>query len=999
VTPESRDFGKEVYRLVLQEAALHPLYSHQRQDAVRKLNRQWDIADTFNQIVPKATIVGIEQWLRRLLPLYDDHSIPTLTRGLARILERAGQDRELANALVSMEKRTGLFPALQSGDGSMTSRLLGFDKHRELLLQFGEWWMNYDGFQDDGISLNPQQQPPIINRAMQLTGDWLKRVNRRSEKREPSLIIDALLTEDSRLDLNIGVRCAVRFDADGQPIMTEAGRQASVGGVLPPPFPDANVRRGQCGEALSDSGMPLYEVRTLSHSVLGSILLDMRGMIAQQLPVSSERLPFPFNLPVAIAPLLGTPEANGQASSQSPLLQTIRAALNLLKGPQLYNVLRLFARITEKEEQRLVELLSLFEQIAGISSRHTSSVSQAPKIFDDLIPHIQEILANTEMIEDLIKVMQQPGLMENFQRSMALLLKYTKDKITIEEYMNFQNNNENNIFVREVNRGLPDRAGNLSFFQRVLHMMHDVHLQPYRSNLEVLTNVPEELPFLEMRIDDLAMAYMRSLAGQLSIWETIYVNGKPIEDGSIKDQLRNSLPAMGLSEWPNPEELGIYINRELIFTQVPLLGSVKVDLRLKPIKCKAGYYLRDHCADALLAGLASGLIARDGGVVRPIAQVFAKYNKLRLILDILEVFHRHWASIHNDQKQANGSPVYLEPRTDLRSTEPMLIEVFEQTDIFGQFSNFGKLVLNTKLSEQPNAPNGLPALQQYLAFVVGKPGQPVANTPIKPMLDAFDSIDQIFARPENRRAYKAWDDAMRSFDDLLWKIAGVGSQARFANHRVPVVLFRILDFTANEIEKRYRIGQWQPDLSRVQRELEELLTDPMMPALLDLFETLSREHKLVQTSTELLVHLLPDPRLEPQRFGELLNFLAVFFAPVPDDIRMPVSRFLGYIMETEISLFSQSMAFLRRVIPLDPEDQFLSLLKRATVSHPRANHYYISLLPQLLTAFYRQDPGSSAPLSANDYRLIFQQMQRFLLDPQKGVEKFYEIIKARNGSN
>jgi hypothetical protein len=47
-------------------------------------------------------------------------------------------------------------------------------------------------------------------------------------------------------------------------------------------------------------------------------------------------------------------------------------------------------------------------------------VSQAPKIFDDLIPHIQEILANTEMIEDLIKVMQQPGLMENFQRSMAL---------------------------------------------------------------------------------------------------------------------------------------------------------------------------------------------------------------------------------------------------------------------------------------------------------------------------------------------------------------------------------------------------------------------------------------------------------------------------------------------------------------------------------------------------------------------------------------------------
>lgn len=989
-----RNFGQEIYRLLLKEAALHPLHSDQRVNGVRLLHQDWNVPDTINTMVPDTALSDVEGFLRNLLPLYDDNTLSQLTQEIAILLKKAATDKDLLGALVLMNKRVEMNPPSTPGDSGLLGRILHFPKNRQLLETVVDWLLLRDGVNNDGNTPQPSESD-LLRRVLDKMASSLKESTAQQTGNDPSLLLDILLTEDERLDLKTGKRCAVLFDASGQPVFSASGKKSTQ--PVPPPFPRNIKRVGNCQEVLADDGNPAYDIRDLSKTILGSLVWDMRTLILEDLPLKDNKLPFPFNMTKGIRPILGEKDNKGNYTKQSPMLQMVRAAFAVMKGPKLYKVIRMLARIAEKEEPQLASLLSLLDELSQISDRHPSAnLTPGHSLMDDILPYLQEILAEKGMMEDILRALQTPGLTAKIKKSSVLLLKFAKQTISVDTYIDHKNG-KTNLFSKAVDHSQADLRGNISLFQRILHLMADVHRHNYNSRIKALGGI--EIPFLEMRIKGLALLYLRSVEGNLSIWETIYVNGEPIKDGILKDQLKNSLPIMGLSENPNPEELGIFINRELKFKQVPLLGPIKVDLTLDPIIGREGYEVRFHHGDSLLGGLASGLIGADGGALRPIAKVFAKYNKLERVLDLLGVLHRHWASSGNVETDVNGKTVYPTPRTNMRSLEPMLVEILDTTNFLEQLESTGKIMLNTKLSDAANAEMGMPALIDFLAFLMGKPNTPLKQTPMGTLTDSFDAVDKSLEGATNKDAREAWSQATTSLSNLLMKVEGKGTQARFANRRVPVVLTRLLYRAAAEIEDRDLQGRWVTKINEMTTDMEDMLTDPIMPVLLDLLDDLVKDKQLLTLTTDLIVHMLPDPAKEPAQFGEMLSLIAAFLSPTPDDIRVPVNRFLGRTLDEHRPLLTRVLAFVKRTFPLDPKDQLINLLQRSIIKHPKRDESILSFMPAMVKTFYRRLPGSSLTLDASDYQTILQELAHYLTNKEQGMEKLYQIVKNRNGTS
>jgi hypothetical protein len=994
-TDQPRDFGVEVYRLIKREAAIHPTQSQQRVSGVEQLNEKWNVPQTINAIVPADQLGALEQWMRKLLGFYDDGTLSGLTQRGALVLKEAADTPALLRALTLAAQREGMIPALRQGEGGFLLRILDFPKQRDLLQQVANWWLKHDGFSDDG-TLNAPSENAVLAAFFRAAAKKLGDLVPSERKESPSFLYDALLLEDTRLDLKVGKRCAVLVDSQGTPTLTAAGKAyQQTGQPLPPPFPAPPFRVGNCGEALDTNGKRIYDTRTLDQTVMGSLLRVGRELIVRDLPLKSGQLPFPFNVPVGLRPLLGPIAPTGSYAKDSPILQALTASLTLLKGPKLYDLVAWLGRITEKEEAQLAATLSLFKQLESIANKHKASINGNNKLLEELLPFMQELVATPGMLKDLLTAMQTPGLADKLKQGTLLLLKYKKSKITADEYQRFKQGQKDAIFGTRVDHGLPDRKGNLSLFQRLVHMMHDFNRLPYKSKIKALGGI--DIPFIEMRVDNLALMYLKAVIGKLSIWEAIYVNGKPIEDGILKTQLTNSLPDLGLSEKPTPEELAVFVNRDLTFKQVPLLGTIKVDLTLDPIRCKEGYTVREHHSDVLLAGLASGLVGNDGGALKPIAQVFDKYNKLPRMLDLIAVLHKHWGTAANDETTKAGVPTYKQPTTNIRTAEPIVIDALEQTDILTRLDAFSGILLTTKLSDAADAPLGLPTLQRYLSFALGAPDVPLAKTPIGPLVDALKTMYDTLQLPEHAKARTAWESGMDALVDLLLQVEGTGAQARFKNRRAPIVLTRLLSFASERIKQKDLAGQWAPELSRLQTTVEDLLTDPIVPSTLDLLDSLVNDRVLLDLTTQLLVHALPNHEQKPAQFGEFLLLANALLAPGPEDIAIPIARFAGTFLQKYQPLMTQTAYFLKRAIPTDTNDLFTALIRRSIVTHANQNTMRVALFPALMTTMYRHQPGQTTSPEAKDFQKIFQSLATYLTDNERGLEKLYDVIRKRNG--
>ena len=55
------------------------------------------------------------------------------------------------------------------------------------------------------------------------------------------------------------------------------------------------------------------------------------------------------------------------------------------------------------------------------------------------------------------------------------------------------------------------------------------------------------------------------------------------------------------------------------------------------------------------------------------------------------------------------------------------------------------------------------------------------------------------------------------------------------------------------------------------------------------------------------------------------------------------------------------------------------------------------MLIDVAADIHRADSASDEPLTAEDYRLIADNVRRFLIDDTRGVEQLYEVVRGAKG--
>ena len=995
-TPDNRNFGEEVYKILLREAALHPTLSSQRTTILKNLNDEWQYAATINRILPLERVQQLNRFMQTLLPLFDDETLPKVTRKLSKSLLDLAQEKDALNGVLEVSKRGSMYPPLQKGDNDWIHRLLGFSKYKETLTKLADWWLKHDGLDDKLYELNSKEKP-LATTMLTNFGEWLQRTNFVELKDQTTLLHQLLMLENKDLQTNgLKRRCFVQFDRLGKPVRSLTGlRLEKDGKTLPPPFgKPGTTGRGTCGEALSSTGEPLYKYRDLSKTVLASLLVRGRALLKQEMPLKKDQIPFPLSLTVAMRPLLSPVMKSGGYSENSPMIQLVKSNLAMLRAPELYKLIEGLSTLVKTQEAEFAQTLSFLDEVSAIAEKYKNAeLTRGSTVIQDLLKVMRKLMASPGFLRDVLKALQTPGLREKLKQGLTQMMIY-RGNPTGDDYRRFLTGQKAALFDKKVDHNKGDTADNQSYFTKLLNLLADVTNKSYISRLKAVDGT--EIPFIEMRMDDLALLYVRSITGDVSIWDVIYVNGKPIEEGTLKDALRQSLSEFGLSERPNPIELGLFINRKLYFSQVNLLGTVKMDIQLDPVLGHSGLKVRERNASSMIAAIGAGLLGKDGGALRPLVEVFKKHKKASVLLELFGVLQRHWASTSNTDKNAKGGPFTPEPRSNLVSFEGMMLELLESTNLLERLERFGKILLDINVQQKTEP--FTTATQKFLVYALGKAGTDVKKSPLGQFMDAGQRIVETLSDAKEFKARKAWEDTIKLFSDLLLQVEGKGKDARFKNRKAAAMLKSALDFLAVEVKERASKGQWLIDVRNIEKSLIKDLTDPVLPSMLDMLDSVVKVDGMLNLTADFLLHIIPDPDKEPKRFGELLGMVATVLSPLPDTIDVPWTRALGRVIGKNSEMVSWMMMLMKKTLPVDKEQVLIQLLRNAVDTHPTQGNWQVASLGAMVKEFYRLKPGSKDPLTVQDLQAILQKLARYLVDKKTGLEKAYNLIQQRKGN-
>jgi hypothetical protein len=287
--------------------------------------------------------------------------------------------------------------------------------------------------------------------------------------------------------------------------------------------------------------------------------------------------------------------------------------------------------------------------------------------------------------------------------------------------------------------------------------------------------------------------------------------------------------------------------------------------------------------------------------------------------------------------------------------------------------------------------------------------------PIYMLLDALKGFDNAFARTENADRQKPWRDARSSLvDQFLTAVVDPldPSKAVLQNRRARAMGIVV----ARWLEKRLRVHADAGDLvswsGGLSDRFEKTFGHPLVAGALDLLdvvwsdvaagEELAKVSAYLMDATQAdafaglmvaaadtLTFLDREPALTP-----IVQFAALGLAPDAFD-----ALDQGTKPSVERGAVSAGLALTHKVVNLD-QAPTLSPLGRLLANLVLPNDLGESPLETMFDAtadVNRRDPyqPTTQPFSAGDNREVFNQVQSFLLDTDRGIERLYKVIQNR----
>lgn len=950
-----------------------------------------------------------EDFLVKLVPLYDDHVIPDATERLAAALQDLQQDPAALGALAALAHRVGYVDLAH--ERALLRRIHGFKDYQKLASELVAMLMAHDGLDDAG---NPDpSEDDAVTRLLRGVARRLQSLARsEGSDRDVVLASDLLLTEDPRfgrppsggpqvggpqikVDSSTAASSVVArdvrgmalarlgrglpfvdLDRDGLADIDALGR--FLGGDGAPlavaPFQQPGPSVDAAGRPTADRaarGQLLFSYVNLDRTMAAGLLRDSRSLIARGVPLKAKH---------ALDAALGARTATGTFSPDNGLVDAVHgagAALDLETFPDLLEVLR---AMLLQHEPALARTVYELDQTLDIADRYDLALQPGNTFFSDLMDVVKAIAAVPGLTEDLLRATEDPAV-RAAGAGMARLMRFKSPRLTQADV------DDGTVFATAVDRSRPDSSDNLSLFQRTLHLVHATAGAKWYPNFDSILRF---IPFggaLAWHTDDIGGFYLEAVAGTATLprwlsWVTQHLPG-----------------FMPLSENPTPAELAAFINHFNNF----LVGNPTDD---------EGLPIRENDGDTLFAVAAPLSADGTGGsfadAARPIALAFAQHDQIPLLERLFDVLYQHWGSPEGHVYQSSDPAGRLYSKlSGARRFEPMLIDQFENahlveavngllTDSDALRSSHGRGPITLLASAGVKLLLPDPALRTRSgAAAVTLDGRQIS--PLAP----FDLLRAGRARLKAALAgtpgvEAQWDDVVGALHDVFLRCtldgpAG-GSSAHFANARAVPFAAILTAFLHDRATRHLAAGDLE---TWTRRDLENLAGEvvgaPELPALLDLVEAIDARPALSDTIAELRDDLLA----EDDGLEDTLSVAGDLLGAIKDgSVGLGAMHWLGRTLDPDRKLAFALTRMAAKAIAADSDQHILEVIRRALDESPLGGVYGEALL-RTLRQTNRVVTTSTQTVDAADLEAIAAKVGGYMTDDQHGLEKFYTLARDR----
>lgn len=401
--------------------------------------------------------------LERFLDLYNDETIPNVTRALGAMLQAAERDAEVQGALARLDARQGYRPT-PIGLGVIRP-VLAYPK----LFSLANTLLG--AVSDDADPYNPERKgktpgkmnaefremldvmrgelrlpagealPPIkLDADAGTSVSLLSRPRTKIEIAQQALLFTSaefgsgpprfVVRRDSRGYAGVALQngkplAPFAIDAStGLPQIDELGQFVVDGDPFPSPFfalgaPDGE--RDPDGRALYN-GAPMHDYIDASRVYMGSLLRDIKPLLD---PAADDDRQTLFNVLAGIPVLMGGREESPSGkfqypplsddgppvnhtyrrfrSEDSPLVDAVYALGQTLAEPALDDALHLMQKLLNEHPQKVARLVGIGFQLKEIADKHPEArVPEASTIWDDMLSTLGKIAHAPGLLEDLL---------------------------------------------------------------------------------------------------------------------------------------------------------------------------------------------------------------------------------------------------------------------------------------------------------------------------------------------------------------------------------------------------------------------------------------------------------------------------------------------------------------------------------------------------------------------------------------------------------------------
>ncbi|ACY16054.1 hypothetical protein [Haliangium ochraceum] len=794
-------------------------------------------------------------------------------------------------------------------------------------------------------------------------------------------------------------------------------------GATPWPYRDPQGRA--LSAPLSEGGAPLYQHLALGDTVLAALLRDLpsmaggmfdmvhgvRGLMGERGPVD------------AIFSDGSVVRFTGFAIERAPLLDMSYGYLQLLRAPDIDELLRMGELLLRDDEAAVARLAETLFAIARLGDAHPGArlVAGSP-FWDDLAPVLRDIAARPALMDDLLRALEDPAVLA-LEDHLLRYMRY-RDRFSYDE-----DGNVLGEFTTEVDRAMADSGFNRSLWQRLLHLITDANgaVLCSKAGAEV-TAIGITLDFDDecelLRIDNLALFYLQSMVyAKDSDGDIIYDDGEPRTKAELEldstlidifdfffdldDFLEEESGIDGFRTHPTPEAL----TRVLLLDPAPAFIA---DVH-NPAVCRDGERFIDAHTGTLQVWEADDFYTG----LRPILQAFADHDQELLFLDILEVLHTHWPSPESADHQSEiPEAAHYAWGSALVSYEPLVIDVVDAADerrllpalaaaagalggiepgeLGGQAAS---AVLSSTMHDLLAPRDGL-SKRDGTAASETNDGRPVpVLSPFYVLADAYARRDAVLAGAPDEAA--AWHRGVRQLIDAMMRGEEQGGEWRFRNPRMRGLGLVMLAFVRERMAAHQLAGdreQWLSD--GLIGDLEELMRAPATAGMLDLQAAIGQDPALRQHLEALVAHAF-DESARPEAFANAAIAAAdlVQFAVYDQENALALAHWAGDVLQPERGWVAPLIAFVHGAARDDSANALGQLLRNLTSMHRPGR----TPLGEIATNIERvqraaQMPAGGeivAPPTRADYPAILRGVADFLDEEQRGLRKFLAIIKGR----